>query len=166
MRIGLIYFQLNETPADVQSLKTLDVQVVPVYTYLPQSEPTPPSHLLSVFVCEMGNKISRHRPVVWTYKWCNALIVFDRERADRLYSAPAWLAAELIAWLPVNVGAPVLYAILVYFLSDLRHDDLGQHFGVLAAVLILVQFVAVAWALFAASVEVSLFSSERVVMKY
>jgi hypothetical protein len=92
--------------------------------------------------------------VIWTYKWCNALVVFDRERADGLYSAPAWLASELAAWLPINAGAPTLYGVLVYFLSDLRHDGAGEHFGVFVAVLILVQLQAVAWALFAASIEV------------
>lgn len=41
--------------------------------------------------------------VVWTYKWCTTLVVFDREREDSLYSPAGWLLGEWLAWLPVNV---------------------------------------------------------------
>lgn len=46
--------------------------------------------------------------VVWTYKWCMDLIIFDREREDGLYSPFAWLASEWLAWLPMNVSARIL----------------------------------------------------------
>lgn len=45
-----------------------------------------------------------YETVVWTYKWCTTLIVFDREREDSLYNPSAWLFAEWLAWLPVNVS--------------------------------------------------------------
>ena len=76
---------MGETPSDIQSLKTLGFQVVPVYGYMVQ--------------------------VVWIYKWCTSLVVFDREREDELYTPAAWLCAEWFAWLPVNLLSTCFYAI-------------------------------------------------------
>jgi hypothetical protein len=82
------FYQLGDTPSDIQSLKTLCFQVVPVYGYMVQ--------------------------VVWIYKWCTSLVVFDREREDGLYAPAAWLSAEFLAWLPINVIASITYAVPVY----------------------------------------------------
>jgi ABC-type multidrug transport system permease subunit len=90
---------------------------------------------------------------VWTFKWCTTLIIFDRERQDNLYNPAAWLIAEIIAWLPVNIIGPAVYAILTYFISNLRRDNLAYALGVFVADNILIQMCYVAWALFAASIE-------------
>lgn len=128
--MGITYFRLGGAPNDVQSLKTLAFQVVPVYGYMSQ--------------------------VVWTFKWCTDLVVFDREREDGLYAAAAWVTAEVGAWMPVNVGAPVLYAVLVYFVCGMRTDDLAYYFWVFVLDLVLVQMCLVAWSLLAGSIEVRL----------
>lgn len=126
--LGIIYFQLGGQPNDIQSLKTLSLQVAPVYDYVIQT--------------------------IWTYKWCTSLVVFDREREDSLYSPVAWLSAEFLAWLPMNVFAPSLFSIFVYFICNLRMDDVSYNFGVFIANVILIQLCFIAWALLAASVEV------------
>lgn len=126
--MGITFFQLGGQPNDIQSLKTLTFQVVPVYGYMTQ--------------------------VVWTFKWCTSLVVFDREREDSLYSPAAWVLSELIAWLPMNVFAPTIYSIMVYFICNMRMDDLHYNFGVFVIDMIMIQLCLVAWSLFAASIEV------------
>lgn len=126
--MGITYFQLGGQPNDVQSLKSLAFQVVPVYGYMTQ--------------------------VVWTFKWCSSLVVFDREREDNLYSPAAWLLSESIAWLPTNIIGPSIYSIMVYFICNMRQDDLHYNFGVFILDMILIQLCLVGWSLFAASIEV------------
>ncbi|KAI0086907.1 P-loop containing nucleoside triphosphate hydrolase protein [Irpex rosettiformis] len=91
--------------------------------------------------------------VVWTYKWCLSLVIFDREREDGLYQPLAWMISELVAWVPVNVVGPVVYSVLVYFVCGLRTDDINYNFGVFVIDIIMIQMCFVAWALFAASIE-------------
>lgn len=126
--MGITFWQLKEQPSDIQSLKTLAFQVVPVYAYMSQ--------------------------VVWTFKWCTALVVFDREREDSLYAPAAWVLSEILAWAPMNIIGPLVYGIMVYFISNMRPDDLHYNFGVFVIDMIMVQFCFVAWSLFAASIEV------------
>lgn len=126
--MGITFFRLGGQPNDIQSLKTLAFQVIPVYGYMVQ--------------------------VVWIFKWCSSLVVFDREREDNLYSPAAWVVSEMIAWVPVNIIAPAIYAIFVYFVCNMRTDDLSYNFGVFIIDMIMCQMCFVAWALFAASIEV------------
>ncbi|KZV81463.1 P-loop containing nucleoside triphosphate hydrolase protein [Exidia glandulosa HHB12029] len=125
--MGITFYRLGEQPNDVQSLKTLAFQVVPVYGYMTQ--------------------------VVWIYKWCTSLVVFDREREDGLYAPSAWLAAEFIAWLPVNILGSGIYTIMVYWICNLRTDSLAYNFGTFLGDMIIVQLCFVSWALLTASVE-------------
>jgi hypothetical protein len=126
--MGITYFQLGSSPADIQSLKTVAFQVVPTYGYMSQ--------------------------VVWTYKWCTSLVVFDREIEDRLYKPFTWLMSEMLAWLPINIFGPFVYAVIVYFVCNLRTDDLHYNFGVFVVDLIMIQLSFVVWALLATSIEV------------
>lgn len=128
--VGITYFQLPPSPSGIQSLKTVSFQLLPVFAYLSQ--------------------------VVWTYKWCMTLVVFDREFEDRLYKPAAWMISELVAWMPMNVFAPFVYALLAYFICGLRKDNLGYYFGIVVVDMILVQFCFVSWALLTASIEVRL----------
>ncbi|THG93869.1 hypothetical protein EW026_g7481 [Hermanssonia centrifuga] len=125
--MGITFFRLGGQPNDIQSLKTLAFQVIPVYTYMSQ--------------------------VVWTFKWCTSLVVFDREREDGLYDSGAWVVAEFLAWMPMNIFAPFVYAVMVYFICSMRTDDLHYNFGVFVIDIIMVQLCFVAWPLFAASIE-------------
>lgn len=127
--MGITFWRLKGQPSDIQSLKTLCFQIVPVYAYLSQ--------------------------VVWTYKWCTSLVVFDREREDNLYSSAAWVLSECIAWLPMNIIAPLVYGVMVYFICNMRQDDVSYNFGIFIVDMIMVQLCFVAWSLFAASIEVS-----------
>ncbi|KAJ3066712.1 hypothetical protein HDU98_010013, partial [Podochytrium sp. JEL0797] len=56
--------------------------------------------------------------------------VFDRERNDKMYSVPAYM----ISWVAVNFTIygilAVMFSVLVYFMVDLRTDDLAYHFGI------------------------------------
>ncbi|KAJ1561017.1 hypothetical protein HK405_005184, partial [Cladochytrium tenue] len=79
--------------------------------------------------------------IIW--KLSNEMSVFDRERADKMYSVPAYL----ISWFSVNL---VLYAILatifsviVYFMTGLRTDDLGYHLGLFICANALMQSVTI-----------------------
>lgn len=127
---GLTFFRLGEQPNDIQSLKTLSFQLVPVYGYMTL--------------------------VIWTHRWCNSLVVFDREQEDNLYSPVAWVMAEYLAWLPVNLVVPSIYAVMVYFISHLRTDDLASNLGLFVADMILVQTAFVSWSLLAGSLAVRL----------
>jgi ABC-type multidrug transport system permease subunit len=98
--------------------------------------------------------------VWWLYRWCQVLVVFDRERDDHLYSATAWVVSETIANAPINIVVPVLYSILVYFMANLRSGaDLAYSFGCFLGANILVQFCFVGFALLAASIDVRRTSS-------
>ncbi|EIN07170.1 P-loop containing nucleoside triphosphate hydrolase protein [Punctularia strigosozonata HHB-11173 SS5] len=125
--VGITFFQLGGNPADIQSLKTLCFQHMAIFYYMTQ--------------------------VVWLFKWCTTLVVYDRERDDGLYSSSAWLFSEMVAWMPVNIAAPSIYAIMVYFICNMRRDNLAGNLGVFVAENILQQMCFVVWALFAASME-------------
>ncbi|GJE89059.1 P-loop containing nucleoside triphosphate hydrolase protein [Phanerochaete sordida] len=124
--MGLTFFHLGEQPNDIQSLKTLSFQLVPVYGYVTQ--------------------------VIWTYRWCQLLVIFDREQEDHLYAPLSWVASEFLAWLPVNAVVPSIYVVLVYFISHLRMDSLPTNLGILVADFIMVQLSFVAWSLLAGSI--------------
>ena len=87
-------------------------------------------------------------------KSCRGPSDHDREREDDLYSPIAWLSAEFLAWLPMNLFAPTLFSVLVYFICNLRMDDLHYNFGVFVINIILIQLCFISWALLAASIEV------------
>lgn len=126
--MGITFFQLGGQPNDIQSLKTVAFQVVPFYSYLTQ--------------------------IVWTYKWCTNLVVFDRELEDNLYEPASWVLSEYLAWLPMNVFAPFVYSTIVYFVCGLRTDDLHYNYGIFVIDLIMIQLCFISWSLFAASIEV------------
>lgn len=56
---------------------------------------------------------------------CDELIVFDREREDRLYEAVPAAIALFLSALPTAIIAPTIYAIIIYFMCGLRSDDLA-----------------------------------------
>ncbi|KAJ6548867.1 P-loop containing nucleoside triphosphate hydrolase protein [Mycena capillaripes] len=80
--MGLTYFDLQGTPAGIQSLKGAAIQLFPGYFYLTQ--------------------------VYWIYKFCSDLIIFDREREDRLYSTFPYIIADFISNLVPTTLLPTL----------------------------------------------------------
>jgi hypothetical protein len=45
--------------------------------------------------------------VVAVFLLCEELVIFDREREDRLYSTIPWVASLVLSYLPANVIFPV-----------------------------------------------------------
>ncbi|KAI9316551.1 P-loop containing nucleoside triphosphate hydrolase protein [Zopfochytrium polystomum] len=88
---------------------------------------------------------------VW--KPCGELRVFDRERADKMYSVPAYM----IAWFTVNgvvyAILSVLFSVIIYFMIGLRTDDLGHHLGITTLAIMLMQLVTLAYGFLCASIN-------------
>jgi ABC-type multidrug transport system permease subunit len=55
--------------------------------------------------------------------------VFDRERADQMYSVSAYLSAWFSINIPVYSALATLFSVIVYFMIGLRMDNLAFHFG-------------------------------------
>ncbi|WWD16853.1 hypothetical protein CI109_101285 [Kwoniella shandongensis] len=134
--IGVTYYRLPETPTGIQSLKNLSFQLIPGVFYLQQ--------------------------VFWIYKFCTDLVIFDREREDRLYDVIPYVLSDFISWLVPSILSPTIYVVLVYFISRLRTDDLAANLFTTIASTILVQITTQGLSLLAASLLRS-FSSASVV---
>lgn len=79
--VGLVFLDIPETTAGIQSLKTVCYYTMPCLFYL--------SIVVAVFLL------------------CQELIIFDREREDNLYSTVPWVASLVLSYLPANVIFPV-----------------------------------------------------------
>ncbi|GAA5832082.1 hypothetical protein JCM11251_002811 [Rhodosporidiobolus azoricus] len=125
--LGLVFLNPPETPAGVQSLKTA------IYFSLP-----------GMFYLSI---------VIGVYIMCEALVVFDREREDSLYSTVPWSLAMFLSYLPVTALFPTIYAIIVYFMAGFRRDDLARNLFSFIATCIMEQQAAWSYALLGASVN-------------
>ena len=151
---------LFQTPADIQSLKTVCYQHV--------------CHLIasgSGFIIDNCIQLTGYfyLTVVYSiYRYCETeLVVFDRERADHLYvglfvhsttlgthlqqKVFPWVISEIVSNLPVNIGFTSLFATILYFMCNFRTDNLVKHLFVFIAECSLVQLASTAVALIAAS---------------
>ncbi|KAJ3411584.1 hypothetical protein HDV05_002004 [Chytridiales sp. JEL 0842] len=112
--LGLIYYKMEETPAGIQGRKAL------LYS-----------------VCALQNYLGLMF-IIW--KLSSEMVVFDRERADKMYTVSAYL----VSWLTVNLTLygilAVIFSTIIYFMSGLRTDNLGYHFGYFALFNILLQY--------------------------
>nr|GAT46077.1 predicted protein [Mycena chlorophos] len=124
--MGLTYYNLKGNPADIQSLKGAVFQFFPGYWYLTQ--------------------------VFWIYKYCNDMIIFDREREDRLYSTFPYIIAEFIANLLPTTIPPTVYSVIFYLLSNMRRDNFAANLFIVIANAICLQWATMGLALLAASV--------------
>ena len=88
--LGVVFLNPPETPAGIQSFKTIIFQSIPAYFYL--------SIIVAVSI------------------WVAELQVFDREREDGLYSAVPFVLASTISFLPANIVFPMVYGIIIYFM--------------------------------------------------
>ncbi|KAH8922576.1 P-loop containing nucleoside triphosphate hydrolase protein [Atractiella rhizophila] len=123
--IGAAFYQLPENPGGIQSIKTLCYFVNVMNYYL----------LL----------------MVYTFVLCSEFRVFDYEREDGLYGTLPYLVAINLAYLPINVIAPTVYSIIVYFMTGLRKDDLAYHFCCFMANHILQQIASFGYGLVSAA---------------
>ncbi|KAJ6569618.1 P-loop containing nucleoside triphosphate hydrolase protein [Mycena capillaripes] len=124
--MGLTYFDLQGTPADIQSLKGAAFQFFPGYFYLTQ--------------------------VYWIYKFCSDFIIFDREREDRLYSTFPYIIADFISHLVPTTVPPTLYTVIFYLLSNMRRDHFAANLFTVVANCICMQWSTQGIALLASSI--------------
>ncbi|CAE7148911.1 unnamed protein product [Rhizoctonia solani] len=126
--LGITFLRLGETPSDIQSLKTLSYQHAPCYFYLTL--------------------------IYAIYKFCETdLVIFDREREDHLYQVFPWLISEYTATMALHAASSGLFAIILYFLTNMRTEDLAANLFIFVAECILVQLGTVGFALLAASLQ-------------
>ncbi|KAJ3063626.1 hypothetical protein HDU99_004762, partial [Rhizoclosmatium hyalinum] len=123
--LGLLFWRPNQNPDGMYSRK---------------------SALYSA--CAMQNYLG---VMFMIYKLSLDMKVFDRERMDKMYSVSAYM----VSWISVNFtiyGAlAVLFSVLVYFMVDLRTDDLAFHFGIFTVNSILQQWITMAFSFFCIS---------------
>ncbi|KAL7410573.1 P-loop containing nucleoside triphosphate hydrolase protein [Mrakia frigida] len=124
--LGFTFFQLGETPADVQSLKNLSFQFVPAYFYLTQ--------------------------VYWIFSYCQALVIFDRENEDNLYSVVPYVVSEFIAILVPSILTPGIYTIILFAMGNLRPDAYATSLFTMFAAAVATQWATMGLALFSASI--------------
>ncbi|GAA5875055.1 hypothetical protein JCM3774_003416 [Rhodotorula dairenensis] len=99
--MGLAFLNPPATPAGIQSFKTITFFSQPGYFYL--------SIVLAVFIL------------------CEELVVFDREREDNMYKTLPWVTSTILSYLPMNAVIPTIYAIIVYFMTGWRRDNLAKN---------------------------------------
>ncbi|KAI9350484.1 P-loop containing nucleoside triphosphate hydrolase protein [Zopfochytrium polystomum] len=125
--VGYIFYKVDSSPAGVLGRKSL------LYS-----------------CCALQNYLGLMF-IIW--KLSNEMQVFDRERADKMYSVPAYL----ISWFSVNfffyAFLATLFSLIVYFMTGLRTDSLGFHLGIFITGNILLQFVTLSMGYFCISVS-------------
>ena len=84
--LGLAFWFPPETPAGIQSIKTITYQSSPACFYL------------SI--------------IIFVYLLCAELVIFDREREDGLYGTVPYVVASFVSYLPANLAFPSLYAVI------------------------------------------------------
>lgn len=82
----------------------------------------------------LGNLVSHLQPgyfylsiVLAVFILCEELVVFDREREDNMYKTLPWVISTILSYLPMNAIIPTIYAIIVYFMTGWRRDDLAKN---------------------------------------
>ncbi|KAJ3285120.1 hypothetical protein HDU79_007588, partial [Rhizoclosmatium sp. JEL0117] len=120
--IGCIYYRLDEDPGGVYGRRAAMFLIVSL-----------PNYLGVTFM---------------VYKLSLEIKVFDRERMDKMYSVPAYLAS----WIGVHFTAygilAILFSVIVYFMIGFRTDNLGFHFGIFTLNSILQQWIVMGFAYF------------------
>ncbi|CAE6438340.1 unnamed protein product [Rhizoctonia solani] len=126
--LGITFLRLGETPSDIQSLKTLSYQHAPCYFYL-----------------TLIYAIYKARNSSWE--------ITEGEREDHLYQVFPWLISEYISTLALHAVSSGLFAIILYFLTNMRTESLAANLFIFIAECVLVQLGTVGFALLAASLQ-------------
>lgn len=125
--LGLAFLTPPETPAGIQSLKTVIYMSTPAFFYL------------SI--------------IVYCYILCSELRVFDREREDNLYQTVPAVIGLVFSHLPAAIIFPTLYAVIVYFMTGFWRQDLAVNVFSFIAQCIMQQLCAFAYALLGCGVN-------------
>lgn len=109
--IGLVFLEPAETPAGIQTLKTLCYMQAPAFYYLSiiVSRATEPARLSRA----AGPDSVIFRPQLAVFLLCNELVVFDREREDNIYSTGPWVISTILSYAPINILSSTLYSVIV-----------------------------------------------------
>ncbi|KAF9907528.1 hypothetical protein EC991_010824 [Linnemannia zychae] len=102
LAIGCIFYQLDDSPESIRSRSSLVYTVGAAQAYL----------MLMILV----------------YRLSQEIVVYDRERMDRWYGPLPHLVSSVLFSLIPNIIYPVLFSVIVYYMSGLRTDALS-HFG-------------------------------------
>ncbi|KAG9101294.1 hypothetical protein FRC06_003213 [Ceratobasidium sp. 370] len=145
--LGIAFLRLGESPSDIQSLK--------VWIFHLQE------HQSEGLIIAIQTLSYQHAPCYFylsliyaIYKYCETdLVVFDREREDHLYQVFPWLFSEYIANLPLHAASSGLFALILYFLTNMRTEDLARNLFIFIGECVLVQLGTVGFALLAASLQ-------------
>ncbi|SGY73967.1 BQ5605_C005g03332 [Microbotryum silenes-dioicae] len=97
--VGLAFYHPPETPAGIQSIKTVVFQSIPAFFYL------------SI--------------IVWCFILVEDLVVFDRENEDGLVQAVPYLLGSFLSYLPTNAFVSIVYCLIIYFMCGFRRDNLA-----------------------------------------
>ncbi|KDE04252.1 hypothetical protein MVLG_05280 [Microbotryum lychnidis-dioicae p1A1 Lamole] len=97
--VGLAFYHPPETPAGIQSFKTVVFQLIPAFFYL------------SI--------------IVWCFILVEDLVVFDRENEDGLVQAVPYLLGSFLSYLPTNAFVSIVYCLITYFMCGFRRDNLA-----------------------------------------
>ncbi|KAG0044646.1 hypothetical protein BGZ83_010116 [Gryganskiella cystojenkinii] len=131
LAVGVIFSQLNDTAEGIRSRASLVFSVGSIQSYL----------MLMILIFRLSQDI----------------VIYDRERMDRWYGPlPHLVSTVLYSALP-NTLYPVVFSIIVYYMTGLRTDSV-QHFCWWLLVNICMQFTTFALAIFCSS-SVRRFSS-------
>ncbi|CUA67200.1 hypothetical protein RSOLAG22IIIB_07262 [Rhizoctonia solani] len=91
---------------------------------------------------------------IQSLKFCETdLVIFDREREDHLYQVFPWLISEYISTFALHAISSGLFAIILYFLTNMRTENLAANLFIFVAECVLVQLGTVGFALLAASLQ-------------
>eukprot|EP00121_Abeoforma_whisleri_P006665 Awhi_evm1s6069 len=136
--LGFIFFQLVASPAGVLSRRALMYVVLTLQPY--------------------------NMMMLYIYKLTGVLRVFDRERLDRMYRLLPFMGSSFLITTLFELFIPVLFSVLIYFLSGLRgtstgnqnsnsESDLDTHFGIFLAINVTIHYFSIGLAYFCVSLN-------------
>eukprot|EP00474_Spongospora_subterranea_P000873 CRZ01331.1 hypothetical protein [Spongospora subterranea] len=127
LAIGLIFFQLDESPAGLLARKSALYIISSLQSYL------------SLMF------------IIW--KLCNEMIVFDRERMDRMYSVFAYLCSWFLVNTVLYFVLAVCFSLIVYPMVGFRSDHLIFHFSIFCLCILMLQLVTISFAFLCVSIS-------------
>lgn len=87
-----------------------------------------------------------------TYRLCDDIQVFDRERGEGIVGVPAFLISRRLARIFIeDVPVPLIFSLIFYFMSGFRAD--GPQFLTFFGIVLLEQYIAVCFAMLCIAVS-------------
>ncbi|KAI1317208.1 hypothetical protein EDD11_008900 [Mortierella claussenii] len=124
LAVGAIYFQLDDSLAGLRSRSSLVYSVGAIQSYL----------MLMILI----------------YRLSQEIVIYDRERMDRWYGPLPHLVSTVLYSAPPNILYPVVFSVIVYYMTGLRTDS-SSHFAWWLLVNVTMQFVTFTFAMLCSS---------------